>query len=107
MIPEEEEVEEQPDPADQDTLVFEPEDELFNTPIDTTSDDSAITMGKPVTTAFTSNHVQIPTEQVGCLQVTSQLQEFTDQYPPKSTEKAFEHSTQKRLLSIYIKYYKC
>ena len=94
MIPEEEEegVEEQPDPADQDTLVFESkesEEELFNTTIDTTSDDSAITMGKPVTTAFISDHIQIPTEQVGCLQVTSQLQEFLDQYPPKSTEKGF------------------
>ena len=103
MIPEEEEqeVEEQPDPADQDTLLFESEEseeEPFNTTIDTTSDDSPITMGKPVTTAFISNHVRIPTEQVGCLQVTSQLQEFLDQYLPKSTE---------RLLSIYIKYCKC
>ena len=102
MIPEEdEEVEEQLDPADQDTLVFESEEseeEPFNTAIDTTSDDSAITMGKPVTTAFISNHVQIPTEQVGCLQVTSQLQEFLDQYWPKSTEKAF---------SMYIKFCKC
>ena len=79
MIPEEEEegedeVEEQPDPADQDTLVFkseESEEQLFNTTVDTTSDNSAITMGKPVTTAFVSNHVQIPTEQVGCLHVTS------------------------------------
>ena len=62
---EEQEVEEQPDPADQDTLVFdseESEEELFNTAVDTTSDDSAITMGKPVTTAFISNQVQIPTE---------------------------------------------
>ena len=57
---EEQEVEEQPDPADQDTLVFdseESEEEPFNTTIDTTSDDSAITMGKPVTTAFISNQV--------------------------------------------------
>ena len=97
MIPEEEEdqeVEEQPDLADQDSLVFdseESEEEPFNTTIDTTSDDSAITMGKPVTTAFISNQVRIPTEKVGCLQVTNQLQEFLDQYPPKSTEKAFEH----------------
>ena len=47
-------VEEQPDPADQSTLVFdskESEEEPFNTAIDTTSDDSAITMDKPVTTA--------------------------------------------------------
>ena len=105
MIPEEEEVEEQPDPADQDTLVFkskESEEEPFNTAVDTTSDDSAITMGKPVTTAFISDHIQIPTEQVGCLQVASQLQEFLDQYPPKSTEKAFEHIYQ--ILQVLDKY---
>ena len=79
-IPEEEEEEEEHiDPAEQDTLVFdsaESDEEPFNTTIDTTSDDSAITMDKPVTTAFISDLVQIPTEQVGCLQVTSQLQEF-------------------------------
>ena len=68
MIPEEEEeeeeeeqkVEEQPDPADQSTLVFnseESEEEPFNTAVDTTSDGSAITMGKPVTIAFISNQV--------------------------------------------------
>ena len=107
MIPEEEEeeVEEQLDPADQDTLVFESEEseeEPFNTAIDTTSDDSAITLGKPVTTAFISDHVQIPTEQVGCLQVTSQLQEFLHQYPPKSTEKTFEHIYQ--ILQVLDKY---
>ena len=71
-IPEEEELEmeKQPDPADQDTLVFtsnESEEEPFNTVIDTTSDDSTIVMGKPVTTAFISDQVQIPTEKVACL----------------------------------------
>ena len=102
-IPEEEE--EDIDPAEQDTLVFDSEEsdeELFNTTIDTISDDSAITMDKPVTTAFISDLVQIPTEQVGCLQVTSQLQEFLDQYPPKSTEKAFEHIYQ--ILQVLDKY---
>ena len=109
MIPEEEEeeqeVKEQPDPADQDTLVFnseESEEEPFNTAIDTTSYDSAITMGKPVTTAFISDQVQILTEKVGCLQVTRQLQVFLDQYPPKSTEKAFEHIYQ--ILQVLDKY---
>ena len=106
-IPEEEgEVEEQPDPADQDTLVFESEEseeEPFNTTVDTTSDDSVITMGKPVTTVFISDHIQIPTEEVGCLQVTSQLQEFLDQYQPKSTEKAFEHIYQ--ILQVLDKYF--
>ena len=107
MISEEEEQEQDGtiDPADQDTLVFESEeseDERFDTAITTTSDDSAITMGKPVTTAFISDLVQIPTEQVGCLQVTSQFQEFLDQYPPKSTEKAFEHIYQ--ILQVLDKY---
>ena len=72
IIPEEEdlEMEKQPDPADQATLVFtsdESEEQPFNTGIDTTSDDSTIAMGKPVTTAFISNQVRIPTEKVGCL----------------------------------------
>ena len=80
----------------------ESEEEPFNTTIDTTSDDSAITMGKPVTIAFISNLVQIPTEQVGCLQVTGQLQEFLDQYLPKLTEKAFEHIYQ--ILQVLDKY---
>ena len=105
-IPKEEEEEEKHiDPADQDTLVFdfkESDEEPFNTAIDTTSDNSAITMGKPVTTAFISDLIQIPREQVGCLQVTSQLQEFLDQYPPKSTEKAFEHIYQ--ILQVLDKY---
>ena len=102
-IPEEDK--EEIDPADQDTLLFnsgESDEELFNTTIDTTSDDSAITMGNPVTAAFISNLVQIPTEQVGCLQVTHQLQEFLDQYPPKLAEKAFEHIYQ--ILQVLDKY---
>ena len=69
----------------------ESDEEPFNTTIDTTSDESAITMGKPVTTAFISDLIQIPTEQVGFSQVANQLQEFLDQYLPKLTEKAFEH----------------
>ena len=70
-IPEEElKMEEQPDPADQDTLVFtsdESEEEPFNTAMDTTSDDSTIVMSNSVTTAFIFDQVQIPTEKVGCL----------------------------------------
>ena len=101
-LPEEEE---DRDPAEQDTLVFdskESDKEWFDTTIDTTSDDSAITMGKPVTAAFISDLVQIPMEQVGCLQVTHQPQEFLDQYPPKLTEKAFEHIYQ--ILQVLDKY---
>ena len=70
-IPEEEEsqMNEQPDTADQDTVVFMPdelEEEPFNTVIDDTSDDPTFVMGKPVTTAFISDDVCIPTEKVGC-----------------------------------------
>ena len=66
------------------------EEEPFNTAIDDTSDDPTIVMGKPVTTAFISDDVHISTEKVGCLQVTSQLQEFLNHFPPESIEKAFE-----------------
>ena len=62
----------------------------------------SITMGKPVTTAFISDQVRIPTGKVCCLQVTRQLQVFLDQYPPKSTEKAFEHIYQ--ILQVLHKY---
>ena len=57
-----------------DTIVYTPEesdDEPFNTAINDTSEDPTIVMGKPVTTAFVSADVHIPTEKVGCLQVTS------------------------------------
>ena len=81
------------DIVNQDTVVFTPdesEEEPFNTAIDDTSDDPTIVMGKPVTNAFVSDDVRIPTEKVGCLQVTSQLQGFLNHFPPESIEKAFE-----------------
>ena len=66
------------------------EDEQFNTTIDDTSDDPMIVMGKPLTTTFVSVNVHVPTEQVGCLQVTNRLREFLSHFPPQSKEKAFE-----------------
>ena len=105
-IPEEEEpqMKEQPDLADQNTVVFTPDKskEPFNTAIDDTSDDPTIVMGKPVMTAFVSNEVHIPTEKVGCLQVTSQLQEFLNHFPPESIEKTFEQIYQ--ILQVLDKY---
>ena len=68
----------------------ESDDEQFNTAIDDTSEDLMIVMGKPVTTAFISVDVHLPTKKVGCLQVTSQLKEFLNHFPPESREKAFE-----------------
>ena len=109
-IPEKEEgepqTEEKQDVVDQDTVVFTPdesEEEPFNTAIDNTADDPTIVMGKPVTTAFISDDVHIPTETVGCLQVTSQLQEFLNHFPPESIEKAFEQIYQiLQVLDAYL-----
>ena len=98
-IPEEEEdpqMTEKQDVDNPDTVAYtsdESKEEPFNTAIDDTSEDPTIVMGKPVTTAFVSDDVRIPTEKVGCLQVTSQLQEFLN--------------LKKRLMNRYIKYCKC
>ena len=70
-IPEEEEdlqMAEKQDVNDPDTLAYTPdesEEEPFNTAIDDISEDPTIVMGKPVTTAFISDDVCIPTEKVG------------------------------------------
>ena len=95
IIPEEEDPQMtgKQDVDDPDTVAYTPDEskeEPFNMAIDDTPDDPTIVMGKPVTTAFVSDDVCIPTEKVGCLQVTSQLQEFLNHFPPESKEKAFE-----------------
>ena len=84
---------EQEDIDEIDTIAYAPEesdDEPFNMAIYDTSEDPSIVMGKPVTTAFVSADVHTPTEKVGCLQVTCQLKEFLNHFPPESKEKAFE-----------------
>ena len=84
---------EQEDVDEVDTIAYGPEEsdnEPFNMAIDDTSKDPTIVMGKSVTSAFVSADVRIPTEKVGCLQVTSQLKEFLNHFPPESKEKAFE-----------------
>ena len=81
----------------------ESEEEPFNTAIDDTSDDQTIVMGKPVMTAFITDDVCIPTEKVGCLLVTSQLQEFLKHFPPESIEKALEQIYQiLQVLDTYL-----
>ena len=78
---------------DGDTIPYiqgDSEDEQFNTAIDDTSNNPMIVMDKPLTTTFVSVNVHVPTEQVGCLQVTNHLREFLSQFPPESKEKAFE-----------------
>ena len=111
---EEEEEEEDEDPQmvekqdvdDLDTIAYTPEEseeEPFNMAINDTSEDPTIVMGKLVTTAFVSDDVCIPTEKVGCLQVTSQLQEFLNHFPPESKEKAFEQIYQiLQVLDAYL-----
>ena len=98
-IPEEDEEEEDPQTTEKqevddfDTIAYnleKSEEEPFNMAIDDTSEDPTIVMGKPVTTAFVSDNVHVPTEKVGCLQITSKLQEFLNHFPPESKEKAFE-----------------
>ena len=63
-----------PDDVDEaDTILYAPgdsDDKQFNTAINDTSEDPMIVMGKPVTTAFISADVCIPTEKVGCSYVT-------------------------------------
>ena len=99
MILEKEEEEEDPQTTEKqevddfDTIAYNPEEseeEPFNTAIDDTSKDPTIVMGKPFTTAFISDNVHVPTEKVGCLQVTSKLQQFLNHFPPEFKEKAFE-----------------
>ena len=97
MIPEESDkdspITTQGDGDDADTILYvqgDLEEEQFNTAIDDTSDDPMIVMGKPLTTAFVSANVCVPTEKVGCLQVTNQLRDFLIHFPPESKEKAFE-----------------
>ena len=49
------------------------------------------------------HNIRIPTEKVGCLQVTSQLQEFLNHFPPESIEKAFEQIYQiLQVLDTYL-----
>ena len=105
MIPEESDkdfpIMEQGDGDDGDTIPYiqgDSEDEQFNTAIDDTSDDPMIVMGKPLTTTFVSVNVRIPTEQVGCLQVTNHLREFLSH---------FHRNLRKKLSNRYTRYYKC
>ena len=109
-IPEEEDEDPQmaakQDIDDLDTIVYNPEEseeEPFNMAIHNTSKDPTIVMGKPVTTTFVSDDVHIPTKKVGCLQVTSKLQEFLNHFPPESKEKAFEQIYQiLQVLDAYL-----
>ena len=97
----------QGDDDEADTILYTPgdsEDEQFNMAIDDTSMDLMIVLGKPLTTAFVSANVHVPTEKVGCLPVTNQLKEFLNHFPPESKEKAFEQIYEiLRVLDTYLR----
>ena len=90
-IPEEEDPQmaEKQEVNDPDMVAYTPdesEEEPFNMAIDDTSEDPTIVMGK-----------------VGCLQVTSQLQQFLNHFLPESKEKAFEQIYQiLQMLDAYL-----
>ena len=94
-------MEEKQDILEQDTVVFTPdesEEEPFNMAIDDTFDDPTIVMGKPVTPAFISDDVCIPTEKVGVYKLLANFKSFLI---------IFHLSPKKRLLNRYTKYCKC
>ena len=75
------------DQAEQDTDVHHDDD-------DHTADDSVMkatsTPPEQSLTAFLpTNDITIPTEKVGCIFVTSHLQQFLEEYPPPSDKQAF------------------
>ena len=91
----------QGDSDEVDTIPYAPgdsKDEQFNTAIDDTSEDPMIVMGKPLTTAFVSANVRIPTEKVGCLQLLINSE---------NSLIIFHQSLGKKLLSRYMRYCKC
>ena len=94
------------DVNDLDTIVYNPEEseeEPFNMAIDDTSEDPTIVMGKLVTTVGMHTSSEMNVEKVGCLQVTSKLQEFLNYFPPESKEKAFEQIYQiLQVLDAYL-----
>ena len=87
---------EKEDVDDLDMVVYTPdesEEEPFNMAIDNTSEDPTILMGKPVTTAFISDDVCIPTEKVGVYKLLANFKSFLI---------IFHLSPKKRLLSRYM-----
>ena len=82
---EENQLQEEEDPAGKVTLTYNPDasqDEHYSTAIDITDDSMEIQMAKPATEPFISHHIRIPTENVGCIFLTEQLQKYLEEYPP-------------------------
>ena len=91
----------QGDGDDGDTIPYvqgDLEDEQFNTAIDDISNNPMIAMGKPLTTAFVSANVRVPTEKVGFykLLINSENSLFI-----------FHRNLRRKLLNRYTRYCKC
>ena len=77
---------------EQDTIVYDTDvfhNDYDQTAIDTIADGMAIQLEKPVTKLFPTDDVTIPNEKVGCVLVTTHLQQFLEEYPPLSDKQAF------------------
>ena len=76
-----------PEHAEQDVVVHQDDNEhsAKNTVVESTSTQS----DQPLTVFLTTEDVIMPTEKVGCILVTSHLQQFLENYPPSSDKHAF------------------
>ena len=75
-----------PEHAEQDAAMHEDEDEhsAENCTIESTS-----TQTEQPLTAFLPDDITVPTKKVGCILVTTHLQQFLEDYPPSSDKHAF------------------
>ena len=72
--------------AEQDIDVHHDDDE--HTANDLVTEATSTQPEQPLTTSLPTDDVTIPTEKVGCIFVTSHLQQFLEEYPPPSDKQA-------------------
>ena len=75
------------DQAEQDTDIHQDEDEQSTK--DTVAEATSTQSEQLLTVFLPTNEVTIPTEKVGCIFVTSHLQQFLEDYPPETDKHAF------------------
>ena len=73
--------------ADQDTEVHQDDDEHL--PKNTAREPTSIHSDQLLTVLLPTDDIMMPTEKVGCILVTSHLQQFLEDYPPSSDKQAF------------------
>ena len=75
------------DQAEQDTDVHQDDDE--HTANDSVTEATSTQPEQSIPVLPLTNDITIPTEKVGCIFVTSHLQQFLEEYPPPSDKQAF------------------